>query len=111
MNVAEAVATPIIRGETAFCTASVSGCIFDPRPNPKKAMIVIMSSSGVSAPTNDIASMAIVRVAEPMIGKMRYRPVREMSCPDKIEPVMMPSVIGSNIRPASVGVAPFTICK
>ena len=40
-------------------------------------------------------------------GEGRLRPVR----PEEIEPVMMPRVIGSRSRPASVGVAPLTIWR
>ena len=46
-----------------------------------------------------------------MIGNILYRPVREMIWPETIEPAMMPTVSGSSSRPASVGVAPFTICR
>ena len=37
-------------------------------------------------------------------------PVREMTWPAPIEPVIMPTTIGSISRPASVGEAPCTIC-
>lgn len=71
VKVADAVATPIIRGETAFCTANVSGCMFRPRPAPKKVMIVNVNGRGVSGPTKDIQNIATARIAEPMMGKTR----------------------------------------
>ena len=37
-NVDEAVATPMSRGGTAFCTASTSVCMQPPRPRPKISM-------------------------------------------------------------------------
>ncbi len=49
--------------------------------------------------------------AVPRIGNMRYRPVRAMICPDPIEAIMRPRIIGSICRPLSVGVAPVTSCR
>ncbi len=37
-KVADAVATPISRGLTAFCTIRVSGCMQLPRPMPRMSM-------------------------------------------------------------------------
>ena len=46
-----------------------------------------------------------------MIGKILYRPVREMIWPAMIEPPMMPDISGSISRPAAVGDKPLTICR
>ena len=49
--------------------------------------------------------------AVPMIGKMRYLPVREMIWPLTIEEIMSPRIIGNSWKPLSVGVDPFTIWR
>ncbi|MNL82775.1 hypothetical protein D3C87_2102420 [compost metagenome] len=46
-----------------------------------------------------------------MIGKIRYTPDEEMVRPAEIEPKRMPTVNVIIIRPASVGVSPFTSCR
>ena len=48
--------------------------------------------------------------AEPMIGKSRTWPVREMTRPELIEAAIIPATIGSIRMPAFVGLAPCTIC-
>ncbi len=45
-----------------------------------------------------------------MIGKILYRPVREVRMPLVIETDMIPTIIGSSDRPDSVGLKPLTIC-
>ena len=70
-NVTELVATPISRGETAFCTAVIIGCMLPPRPRPISTMISMVCQSGVSAPIRaNRPSAAAIRVL-PMIGKIR----------------------------------------
>ena len=102
-NVADAVPTPMSRGETAFWMASTSGCRQLPRPRPKMSITIMVCQMGVSAPTCANSSRPTSISEAPMIGKTRYLPVREMIWPDTIEPVMMPSVSGSSCRPACVG--------
>ena len=49
VNVADDVATPISRGDTAFWTASVSGWKLKPSPSPNATMTMLVCHSGVSA--------------------------------------------------------------
>jgi hypothetical protein len=49
--------------------------------------------------------------AVPVIGKILYLPVREMSWPATIDEIIRPAIIGSIWKPLSVGVAPFTSCR
>lgn len=109
-KVAELVATPISRGGTAFWTMIVSGCMHWPRPRPRNTIPPITHSRLVSAPTNDSATIDSPAMPEPMIGKIRMLPVREVICPVTMPALIMPSTIGSIIRPALVGEAPWTIC-
>ena len=103
-NVAELVATPISRGGTAFCTMIVSGCMHWPRPRPSNSIPAITSSRLVSAATRRQQRAARPPAsAEPMIGKIRILPVREMTWPETMPALIMPTTIGSIIRPASVG--------
>ncbi len=46
-----------------------------------------------------------------MTGKILYRPVRAMNCPEATDPVMIPITSGSSSRPAMVGELPLTICR
>ena len=52
-NVTDEVDTPISRGEAAFCTARIIGCMLPPRPRPISTMTSIVCHSGVSAPTRE----------------------------------------------------------
>jgi hypothetical protein len=70
-NVTELVATPISRGETAFCTAVIIGCMLRPRPRPIRTMIPITRHSGVSAPISANRPSASTISELPMIGKIR----------------------------------------
>ena len=45
------------------------------------------------------------------MGKNRYRPVREMICPDPIETTSRPAISGSICTPESVGEMPLTTWK
>ena len=47
---------------------------------------------------------------EPKIGNIRILPVREVNWPTPMPALIMPTTIGSIIRPAWVGEAPCTIC-
>ena len=49
VKVAVEVATPICCGDTAFCTARVSGWKLKPRPMPKTTITIMVCHSGVSA--------------------------------------------------------------
>jgi hypothetical protein len=70
------------------------------------------STSEVSMPRRkDSISRATVINAVPNTGKILYRPVREVSCPETTELTMIPAISGSNSRPDSVGEAFFTICR
>ncbi len=64
----------------------------------------------MSAVVNESSSSATTMTAEPTIGKSRTCPVREMTRPEPIEAVIMPTTIGSIRKPDSVGDAPCTIC-
>ena len=74
-------------------------------------MTSIVCHSGVSAPTRENSTSATSISELPTIGKIRYRPVRAMTWPETIEPVMMPMTNGISSRPPLVGLAPFTICR
>jgi hypothetical protein len=93
-NVTAEVATPISRGDTAFWTASTMGCMLPDRPSPKRAITIIVSHSGVSAPTCVKSSSATTIRAVPATGKTRYRPVLAMTWPKVIAPIMMPPTSG-----------------
>ena len=48
-NVTDEVATPISRGDAAFCAAVTIGCIEPPRPSPINTIGNITAGSDVSA--------------------------------------------------------------
>jgi len=109
-NVAEDVAMPIALGGTEDCMVSISGCMQLPTPYPTKSIMTPTTPRWVSAEIVVSANMPSAISAEPKIGKIRVRPVREMMRPDVIEAVIRPATIGSMRKPDSVGVAPCTIC-
>ena len=88
----------------------VSGCMHWPRPSPSSSIPAITQTRLVSAETSDSSSIATAAIAEPMIGKIRILPVREVIWPVMMPALIMPTTIGSIIRPAWVGEAPCTIC-
>ena len=49
--------------------------------------------------------------AEPAIGKNRYLPVLEMTCPEEIETSSSPAISGSRYTPEMVGEMPRTTWK
>ncbi|BAS11561.1 hypothetical protein AHiyo4_49830 [Arthrobacter sp. Hiyo4] len=79
---------------------------------PKNTAITPGTQRPVSTPRDrPITSAAAVRMAVPMMGKIRYVPDAEMVRPAVMEPVRMPRVKVIIIRPASVGVSPLTSCR
>ena len=58
-----------------------------------------------------ISSIAPTMSSVPITGKILYRPVREVTWPAMIDATMIPPTSGSMRKPASVGVAPRTICR
>ena len=56
----------------------------------------------ISTSIRDSRNAPRVISAVPMIGKILYRPVREMSWPDAIEASMIPPVSGSIATPDSI---------
>src|SRR6185437_14961403 len=54
------------------------------------------------------SSMPSDITAVPSTGKILYRPLRLMSCPETIDVTSMPTIIGSISSPDAVGLTPFT---
>ena len=78
-KVTDAVAAPMCRRSTLFCTAVTVTCMVRPSPAPKKNMITAIIVYGVSMlqPARRRASAPPTRIA-PVIGIHLYRPVRAM---------------------------------
>ena len=55
-------------------------------------------------------NMPTIMIAPPRIGKIRYRPVLVVTWPATIEVMVTPIIIGTSIRPLTVGDAPWTVC-
>ena len=111
-KVTDEVATPISRGETAFCTARMTGWKLKPSPSPIMTMNGTMTQIEVSAlTTTDSDSSAITISATPTSGKVLYFPVFEIVVPEMMPPLMMPSTNGVICSPATVALEPCTICR
>ena len=82
-----------------------------PSPRPTSSIPPIMKMTGLSAEANVNQKKPADISPVPMIGKILYRPVREMIWPLVIDEIMRPRIIGSIRNPLSVGVAPFTSCR
>ena len=111
-KVTDEVATPISRGETAFCTARMTGWKLKPSPRPSSTMNGTSVHTEVSAlTTNDSDTRATTISTMPTSGKILYLPVREIAMPEPMAPVMMPATSGIICRPATVALEPWTICR
>ncbi len=67
----EEVATPISRGETAFWTARITGCMLRPSPRPMSTMNGARLQTEASASTtNDSPTRATTMSTMPTSGKI-----------------------------------------
>ena len=82
-----------------------------PMPRPTRSIPIIMYQTGNDAWAKANQRKPTAMTPVPMVGKMRYLPVRAMICPLVIDEIMRPRIIGSSRKPDSVGVAPFTSCR
>ncbi len=57
------------------------------------------------------STRATIISAVPTTGRNLYLPVLEVTWPETMEALIMPTTSGSICRPEVVGVAPFTICR
>ena len=62
-------------------------------------------------PSRDSSPSPTVITAVPMIGNLRYLPVREISWPLPIDVIRTPSIIGVSWSPERVGLSPWTIWR
>ena len=70
-----------------------------------------ISQMGVSAASVVIATMAAPVISVPRIGNIRYRPVRVISMPERIEVPMSPTIMGSISKPDAAAEVPDDICR
>ena len=82
-----------------------------PIPIPRIAMYAPDSKRVLCTPRVERRYMPSVAIAMPAIGKIRYRPVRLMICPARIDEPRMPNISGTSNNPALLADAPLAICR
>lgn len=89
--------------ETWFCVQSTRFCIIMPMPRPIRAMKTAMCQYVVSYRMVESRPSPAVTSTPPLTSQIFHLPVRVMNCPETVDEMNRPPIIGIVITPDIVG--------